>query len=55
MSETTTDMIQQSAFKLAKAINKPLKLRISSPTKALMTKRREMLGNGDDKQQIEGT
>ena len=30
--ETITDMIQQSASRVAKAINKPLKSRISSPT-----------------------
>ena len=53
MSETITDMIQQSASSVAKAINKPLKSRISSPTRALMTKRREMAGNADNKQRIE--
>ena len=53
MSEAITDMIQQSASRVAKAINKPLKSRISSPTQALMTKRREMVENGDDKQPIE--
>ena len=46
MSETTVDTIQHSASKVAKAINKPLKSRISSPT------RREMVGNGDDKQRL---
>ena len=34
MSEITTDMIQQSASRVAKAINKPLKSRISSPIRA---------------------
>ena len=51
MSETTTDMIQQNASRIAKAINKPHKSRISLPT--LMTKRREIAGNGDNKQRIE--
>ena len=53
MSQTITDMIHQSAStsRVAKAINTPLKSRISSPTRALMTNRREMVGN-DDKQRI---
>ena len=53
MSEPITHMIQQSASRVAKAINKPHKSRVSSPTQALMTKRREMAGNGDNKQRIE--
>ena len=53
MSEAITDMIQQSASRVATAITKPLKSRISSPTRALMTKRREMVEIGDDKQRIE--
>ena len=53
MSETITDMIQQSTSRVAKAINKPQKSRISSPTWALITKRREMAENGDNKQRIE--
>ncbi|KAK2164193.1 hypothetical protein NP493_1428g00036 [Ridgeia piscesae] len=52
MSETITDMIQQSAS-VAKAINKPLKSRISSPTRALTTKGREIMEDGDDKQRLE--
>ena len=39
MSETIADMIQQGASRIAKNINKPLKSRMSSPIKALMTKR----------------
>ena len=39
MSEAITHMIQYSASRVAKAINKPQKSRISSPTRALMTKR----------------
>ena len=35
MSETITDMIQQTALRVAKSINKPLKSMISSPTHAL--------------------
>ena len=39
MSETIADMIQQGASIIAKEINKPLESRMSSPIKALMTKR----------------
>ena len=39
MSETIADMIQQGASRIAKEINTPLKSRMSSPIKALMTKR----------------
>ena len=53
MSETISDTIQQSASKVAKVINKPPKSRISSPTTALMTKRREVAENGVNKQRIE--
>ncbi len=53
MRETITDMIQQSAPRVAKTINKPLKSRISSPTRALMTKPREIVEIGDDKARIE--
>ena len=52
-SETITYMIQQSASRVAKAINKPHKSRISSPTRALMTRRWQMSGNGDTNQRIE--
>ena len=53
MSQIITDMIQQSTTRVANAINKPLQSRISLPTRALMKKRREMAGNGGDKQHIE--
>ena len=53
MSENITDMIQQTASRVAKAVYKPHKSRISSPTRVLVTKRREMAGNGDNKQRIE--
>ena len=43
MSETITDMIQQSTSRVAKPINKPLKSR----------KQRELVENDDDKQRIE--
>ena len=55
MSATITYMIQQSASRVAKAINKPLKSRISSPTRALMAKRQEMVENGNDKNRIDYT
>ena len=53
MSETVTYIIQQNALRVAKTINMPHQSRISSPTRALMTKRREMAENGDNKQRIE--
>ena len=37
MSETITDMMQQNALSVAKAINKPHKSRLSSPTRNLVT------------------
>ena len=51
MSETITDMVQQSASRVAKAINNSL--RISSPTRALMMQRREIVETGYDKLRIE--
>ena len=36
MSETITDMVQHSAPRVAKTINKPWTSRISSPTRALV-------------------
>ena len=53
MSETITGMIQQSASRVAKPINKQLKSRISSPTRVLVTKRRDTAQNGDDEQRID--
>ena len=53
MAETIADMIQESASKVAKAITKQQKSRISSPTRALKTKRRKMAENGDNKQRTE--
>ena len=42
-----------SASTQDKAINTPLKSRISSRTRVLMTRRREMVENGHHKQRIE--
>ena len=53
MSEAITSMIQQSASSVAKAINEQQKSRISSSTRALMTKRREMAVNSDSEQRIQ--
>ena len=55
MSEAITDIIQQSALRVAKTINKPQKSKssISSQTRGMMTKRREMAGKIDNKQRIE--
>ena len=55
MSETITDVIPHSASRVAKATDKPHNSRISSPTRALVTKRREMAGNGNNKQRTEYT
>jgi len=52
MRENITDMIQQSATSVKKAINKLLESRISSQTRALMTKRREMMEHGEHKQAL---
>ena len=54
MSETSTDMIQHSVSRVAKAIMKPQKSRrVSSPTQALVMKQQEMVGNRDNKPWIE--
>ena len=53
MSEIITDMIQQTASGVAKESNKPQKSRIASPKRAVMTKRRKMAENGDNRQRIE--
>ena len=50
MRETIRYMIQLSASRVAKAINKPHKLMMSLPKRALMTKQREMAEHGDNKQ-----
>ena len=52
MSELITDMIQQSASRVAKAINKPQKSRISSPTRALNNETRRNGVKRYDKQRL---
>ena len=51
-SKTITDMVQHRASKVATAINKPLKSRVSSPIRALMAKRRQMVEKGDEIQRV---
>ena len=46
-------MAHQSASNVAKAINKPHTSSISSPTRALITKRRKISENGENKQRID--
>ena len=53
MRQTISDMIQQSASRVTMSINRQQNPRIPSPTRALMTKRREIAKNGNDKQRIE--
>ena len=53
MSENITDKIQQCASRVAKVFNKPRKSNISLLTRVLMSKRREMAGNDDNKQRTE--
>ena len=43
LNKNMTEMIQQSAMSIAKQTNKQKKPKISSPTRALMKKRREMI------------
>ena len=43
LNKNMTEMIQQSAMSLAKQTKKLKKSKISSPTRALMKKRREMI------------
>ena len=52
MNEIISGMIQQSASKVAKAIIELQKSKISSSTRTLMTKRREMAEHGDNRQRI---
>ena len=48
-----TEMIQQSAMSIAKQTKKQKKPKISSPTRALMKKRREMIENNIPRDHIE--
>ena len=45
LNKNMTEMIQQSAMSIAKQTKKKKKPKISSPTRALMKKRREMIEN----------
>ena len=45
LNKNMTEMIQQSALSIAKQTKKQKNPKISSPTRALMTKRREMIEN----------
>ncbi len=53
VNKNVTDMIQQSAMSIAKQTKKQKTLKISSPTGALMRKRREMIENKTPRDHIE--
>ena len=55
LNKNMTEMIQQSAISIlvAKQTNKQKKSKISSPTRALMKKRREMIENKTPRDHIE--
>ena len=53
LNKNMTEMIQQSAMSLAKQTKKQKKSKISSPTRALMKKRREMIENNTPSDHIE--
>ena len=53
LNKNMTEMIQQSALIIAKQIKKQKKPKISSPTRALMKKRREMIENKTPRDHIE--
>ena len=53
LHENMTEMIQQSAMSIAKQTKKQKKPKISSPTRALMKKRREMIENNTQRNHIE--
>ena len=48
-----TEMIQQSAMRIAKQTKKQKKPKLSSPTRALMKKRRKMIVNNTPRDRIE--
>ena len=50
LNKNMTEMIQQSALSIAKQTKKHKKPKISSPTRALMKKRREMIDREQDPQ-----
>ena len=53
LNKNMTEMIQQSALSIAKQTKKHNKPKISSPTRALMKKRREMIENKTPRDHIE--
>ena len=53
LNKNMTEMIQQSAMSIAKQAKKQKKPKISSPTRALMKKRREMIENNTPRDHIE--
>ena len=53
LNKNMTEMIQQSAMSIAKQTKKKKKPKISSPTRALKKKRREMIENETPRDHIE--
>ena len=53
LNKNLTEIIQQSAMSIAKQTKRQKKPKISSPTKALMKKRREMIENNTPRDHIE--
>ena len=53
LNKNMTEMIQQSVMSIAKQTKKEKKPKISSPTRALMKKRREMIENNTSRDHIE--
>ena len=53
LNKNMTEMIQQSALSIAKQTKKQKNPKISSPTRALMKKRREMIENKTPRDHIE--
>ena len=53
LNKNMTEMIQQSAMSVAKQTKKQKKSKISSPTRALMKKRREMIENNTPRDHID--
>ena len=53
LNKNTTEIIQQSTMSIAKQTKKQKKLEISSPTRTLMKKRREMMENKTPREHIE--
>ena len=53
LNKNMTEMIQQSAMSIATQTKKQKKPKISSPTRALMKKRTEMIENNTPRDHIE--